>query len=359
MKVLFFAMHRKDRVPGQRFRFEQYFEYLEENGVQCELSYLISEDDDKYFYKQGHVLAKISLLFRSLMKRYKETRRIEQYDAVYIAREAFFLGGPFFEKMIAKKDVKLFFDFDDAVWIHGVSKGNRLAGIFRNAGKINKILPIADTVVSGNQFLADYASKFNENIVIFPTTIDTNVYVKKNNMAQKDSILIGWSGSFSTIKHFEIIIPVLSRIKKRYGEKIQFKVIGDGNFECKDLDIIGFPWRLDTEVEELSTFDIGVMPLPNDVWSKGKCGLKGLQYMSLGIPTLMSPVGVNSEIIDDGFNGFLPRNEDEWFVRISELVKSKELRNDVGEKGRQTVEERYSLNANKERFLSLITKLER
>ena len=359
MKVLFLAMHRKDRVPGQRFRFEQYFQYLEENGVQCELSYLISEEDDKYFYKQGHVLDKISLLFRSLMKRYKETRRMEQYDAVYIAREVFFLGGPFFEKMIAKKDVKLFFDFDDAIWIHGVSKGNRLAGIFRNAGKINKILTIADTVVSGNQFLADYASKFNDNIVIFPTTIDTNVYVKENNMAQKDSILIGWSGSFSTIKHFEIIIPVLSRIKKRYGEKIQFKVIGDGNFECKDLDIIGLPWRLDTEIEELSTFDIGVMPLPNDVWSKGKCGLKGLQYMSLGIPTLMSPVGVNSEIIDDGFNGYLPRNEDEWFVRISELVESKELRNDVGEKGRQTVEERYSLNANKERFLSLIAKLER
>ena len=359
MKVLFLAMHRKDRVPGQRFRFEQYFKYLEENGVQCELSYLISEDDDNYFYKQGHFLKRTRLLFESLMKRYQEIKTIDKYDVVYIAREVFFLGGPFFEKMIAKKNVSLFVDIDDAIWIHGVSKANRLAGIFRNAKKINKTMSIVDTVVAGNQYIADYASKFNKNVLVFPTTIDTDKYVKETNADRNDNVVIGWSGSFSTIKHFEILVPVLMNIKDKYGDKVTFSLIGDKEYQCKDLNLIGLPWSLQSEVEEISAFDIGVMPLPDDMWSKGKCGLKGLQYMSIGIPTLMSPVGVNCEIIENGFNGFLPKNEDEWFDRISELVENRELRNKLGEKGRQTVEERYSLNANKEKFLNLITKLER
>ena len=356
-KILFVAAHRLNRSPSQRFRFEQFFNYLEQNGFQCELSYLLSEKDDGIFYSQGSYPEKFYILLKNFIKRLKDVVQASRYDIIFIQREAFFTRSIFFEKCFRKVAGRIIFDFDDAIWLHDISDANKKLGWLKNPKKTSKIIQLADMVFAGNQFLADYALQFNKNVVVIPTTIDTS-YHKKTTSEKKDSrICVGWTGSHTTIKHFEYALPFLKKLKEKYSEKIYFKVIGDEDFVNDELEIKGIAWKADTEIQEISEIDIGIMPLPNDDWAKGKCGLKGLQYMALEIPTVLSPVGVNKEIVEDGLNGFLASLTDEWVEKISRLINSKELREQIGKAGRKTVIEKYSFESQKEKYLNCFKEL--
>jgi glycosyltransferase involved in cell wall biosynthesis len=349
-RVLILCLHRPNRSPSQRFRFEQYLGYLEQNGYEFDFSYLLDQQSDKIYYKPGQYGKKLMIVMRSITRRLRELMKARRYDLVFVQREAFMLGTPFFERAIAGK-VPMIFDFDDSIWLQTVSESNKKLAFLKDASKTARIIEKAALVFAGNEFLADYARQFNNNVVIVPTTIDTDVYKPVPDVKDKQHVCIGWSGSFSTIEHFETALPALRLVKERFGGRVSFKIIGDGNYYCKDLDAQGLPWIADTEVRDLSTFDIGIMPLPDTEWAKGKCGLKGLQYMALGIPTLMSPVGVNTEIIQHGENGFLPRTEDEWIACLSELIESEELRRRIGDAGKATLEAGYATKAWDARYL--------
>lgn len=354
-KVLFVCLHRPDRSPSQRFRFEQYLSFLNEHGYQCNFSWLLNEKDDKVFYSPGHYLQKAGIVLKSAWKRWRENMASEKYSIVFVQRECFMLGTPYFEKKFAKR-TKVIFDFDDSIWVPNISENNKRLAFLKNAGKTKNIIEVADLVFAGNQYLADYAKKFNKNVVIVPVTIDTDLY-KKVSKTEKRKICIGWSGSVTTIEHFATKIKALTEIKRMYQDKVYFKIIGDGNYYCVDLKTQGLPWIKKTEVEDLSEFDIGIMPLPDTEWAKGKCGLKGLQYMALGIPTIMSPVGVNSEIIQDGENGFLADSEEEWVTKLKLLIDSFELRKQLGDAGNKTVEKKYSIHANQDLYLHYFDQL--
>jgi glycosyltransferase involved in cell wall biosynthesis len=349
-KVLILCLHRPDRSPSQRFRFEQYLPYLEKNGYEFNFSYLLNEKEDKAFYQPGKYLQKARIVIKSILRRWNEVRNAKKYDLVFVQREAFMLGTAWFEKAIGNK-VPMIFDFDDSIWLHEVSKANKRFAFLKNAGKTAEIIRPASLVFAGNEFLADYARQFNSAVEIIPTTIDTTVYRPQRN-GQKDRVCIGWSGSFSTVKHFRLAIPALQRLKEKYGDRIYFKIIGDANYYCEELQTQGVAWKMATEIKDLSEIDIGIMPLPDDEWAKGKCGLKGLQYMALGIPTLMSPVGVNKDIIEQGVNGYLVKEENEWIDILSELIEDAGRRREIGDKGRDTVEREYSVSAWQEHYLS-------
>ena len=343
-------MHRKDRSPGQRFRHEQYLPYLEANGFECEVSYIIDEQADKFFYKPGNTLKKAGVALNSLRKRYSDLQKAKRADIIFLYREALFLGSTWFERQMQKTQAKTIFDFDDAIWIHDVSQANRLFSFLKNPNKTPQLITLVDKVFAGNPYLASYASQFNKDVVIVPTTIDTEEY-QRIPKPKDGRICIGWSGSITTIKHFEHAIPFLTPIKEKYGDQVYIKVIGDKTYAHEALGIQGHPWKKDTEIEDLSEIDIGIMPLPNDKWAKGKCGLKGLQYMALEIPTLMSPVGVNTDIIQNGVNGFLAEEKEEWIAKLSQLIDNPDLRSSMGKAGRQTVLDTYSIEANKELYL--------
>ncbi|MCF6351617.1 MAG: glycosyltransferase family 4 protein [Cyclobacteriaceae bacterium] len=354
VRVLFIGMHRFDRSPSQRYRFEQYFPFLEVNNVYCELSYLISEKDDKILYSPGNYVGKLRIFIKSWLHRLKDVKRVNSFDYIFMQREAFMTGTTYFEKKFAKSTAKLIFDFDDSIWLEDKNEANGKLAFLKKPSKTSTIISLCDTVVAGNQYLAEYAKQFNKNVVIIPTTIDTNWY-KPAKKEISDRIIIGWSGSFSTIKHFESAIGALTKIKSKYGDKVDFKVIGDSNYRHKALGIVGQRWRSETEVEDLQDIDIGIMPLPNIDWTRGKCGLKGLQYMGLAIPSIMSPVGVNIEIITHGVNGILASTEQEWIDCLTQLIESSELRKTLGGAGRKTVEDLYSMNANANKYLALFT----
>jgi glycosyltransferase involved in cell wall biosynthesis len=353
-KVLIVTNHRKGRSPGQRFRFEKYLGILEKEGYEIIFSNFISESDDKIFYSQGNYWGKAKIFIKNVLLRTKEALTASNYDIIFIYREATMLGTSIFERWMAKSKARLIFDFDDSIWLPNISGGNRGLEFLKRPEKTKEILSVCDFVIAGNKYLKDYASNYSENVEIIPTTIDMSYHVKKES--DKSTICIGWTGTETTIPHFLYIKESLEKVYKKYGGKVYFKLIADKHIKVPELNLETTFWKKEIEVEQLSEIDIGIMPLPDNEWTRGKCGFKGLQYMSLAIPTIMSPVGVNSEIIQHGENGFLATTSEEWESCLSQLIEDEVLRKKIGSQAQKTVEEKYSVKANEAKYLNIFLK---
>jgi glycosyltransferase involved in cell wall biosynthesis len=349
--------HRKGRSPGQRFRFEQYLEFLQQNGYSCEVSYLLNEQDDAVFYSKGHYFRKLLIYLKSLRIRRRDVQRSSEFDLIFIYREALMTGSVRFERKLKRRGAKMVLDFDDAIWVLDVSPGNKNLQWLKNPSKTAEILKISEMVFVGNRFLANYASGYNQNVKIVPSTIETDIFKRNHIKHNTEKICIGWTGSRTTLKHFSLAVPVLQKLMKKFPERLSVKLISDVNYTGNEIEVNFCKWNKESETKDLSEIDIGIMPLPDDEWARGKCGFKGLQYMSFEIPTILSPVGVNTEIIQDGENGYLASTETEWIDKLSALIESPELRERIGKNGRKTVEERYSYNAWKGKYLEYFEEL--
>lgn len=356
-KILFTGVHRPHRSPSQRYRIEQFLAHLVASGYEYDYTYIVSEHDDTYFYKPGNYLKKALFLLKSFMKRWVETFRFDSYDIIFVQREAMFTGAYFYERLAAKSKARLVYDFDDAIWMQHVSEGNKKLAFLKDPHKTSKIIKLADCILAGNEYLRAYALVYNPNTKLFPTVVDTNRYRRQSVAPSPQSqVCIGWSGSFSTFEHFMLLDDVLRKLYLKYGERIKIKIIGAPKVSL-DYPVAFAEWTEETEVYELSEMDIGIMPLQDSAWNQGKCGLKGLLYMSLGIPAVLSPVGVNLQIIKHGSNGYLPQNDIEWIDLISKLIDDKQHRLEIGEKGRLSVIENYSVDSYKEKFVGIFNDL--
>ncbi len=352
-RVLILVAHRPNRSPSQRYRFEQYLPYLQQHGFEFTWSPLLSEANDAIFYSKGNFLKKVMILLKGNAQRKKDVARFKDFDIIFIQREASFFGTSKFETLAHESGKKVIFDVDDAIWLADTSAGNKKWEWVKDPKKFEKNVSLANVMIAGNKYLADKAKQFAKaKVEIIPTTVDTSLHIPKPELRGKEKITIGWSGSFSTIKHFEEIIPVLKELNKKYTGKLQFKVLGDANYKNEELGIKGIAWNLETEVNELNSFDIGIMPLPNDEWAKGKCGLKALTYMSCEVPVVMSGVGVNTEIAENAC-AIIANTKEEWINALEELINNKTKREALGKKGRERAMEKYSVNANKEKYLKL------
>lgn len=355
-RILYIAPHRPGRSPGQRFRFEQFIEYFEANNYQITYSYIVNAWDDKVLYAKGKYLLKLWIAFKAIIIRTYDWLRCKQFDVIVIYREANFLGNIFFEKRFAASKIPVVFDFDDAIWLNDVSDGNSNLKWLKRPEKTADIVALSKVVTAGNAYLANYAKNYNSNVLVVPTSVNTEYHNIKERQ-KNGAVCIGWTGSSTTLKHFQEALPFLKKIKEKYGDKVTFKVIVDINFNMPELGIKSTTWTKETEIEELNKIDIGIMPLPDDKWSKGKCGFKGIQYMALGKPTIMSPVGVNTEIICDGENGFLAISNSDWVDKLSKLIESQSLRELLGNAGRQTIISSYSVFTQQKVLLNVFNEL--
>src|SRR5215470_4798902 len=340
MRVLALMPALYDTSPGQRYRLEQWEPLLRERGVEITFASFEDEELHALLYKRGMMRKKPHLVTRGLGRRLSLVRKVKDFDLVYILREAALLGPPIFERLIAQSGVPVVFDFDDAIFVSYRSPSNGYLSYLKFAGKTKTICRISSHVMVGNPYLAEYARQVNDRVTIIPTTIDTEKYRVPQRSEHTGPPVIGWTGSYSTVQHLDTLRGALKKLAER--ESFRLRVIGTPAYECAPIEVDAMRWRADTELEDLSAIDIGVMPLPDDRWSKGKCGLKALQFMALGIPTVCSPVGVNTDIIQDDENGFIAATEDQWVERLSRLLRSHELRQRLGHAGRVTVEEKYS-----------------
>jgi glycosyltransferase involved in cell wall biosynthesis len=243
--------------------------------------------------------------------------------------------------MLVAKGVPYVFDFDDAIYLSAASAANRRFAQLKTPRKVANVARRARLVLAGNGHLANWASAYSDDVEVIPTTIDTDLY-RPVGRPHDGPICVGWSGSPPTIEHLRLLEPVLLDLQRERG--VAIRVIGDASYRLNGADIEAHEWNARTEVEDLSPIDIGVMPLPDDEWSRGKCGLKALQYMALGIPTVMSPVGVNRAIARDGA-AILASSDTEWAQALRALIDDPELRARLGEIGRARVEKEYSVHA--------------
>jgi glycosyltransferase involved in cell wall biosynthesis len=370
MKVLFLVPYPLDSAPSQRFRFEQYFRYLDERGIEYKAQSFLDNKAWKVLYSQGKKWQKFLSVVRGFFRRDWQMLTIWSYDVVFIHREAAPIGPPLYELWIKLWGKKIIYDFDDAIWLPNTSDENRVVAGLKWHSKVAEICSWAWKVSVGNEYLADFGRRNildQEMVVVTPTTIDMGYHKSggstlrpfdqaqggSGRLGPRDSLplVIGWTGTHSTSAYLEGIYSALETLNKKYNFK--FLVISNKQ-PSRQLAVDSWQeWQKETEIEDLDQIDIGIMPMPDNDWTRGKCGFKALQFMALGKPVVASPVGVNTEIIQDGVNGFLASAEEEWVEKLSRLIEDPELRERLGKAGRKTVVERYSVEANKEKFLNL------
>jgi glycosyltransferase involved in cell wall biosynthesis len=351
-KILFIAPYPFDEAPSQRFRFEQYFNYLKENNFEIHFSPFLDQKTWKTLYSEGKVMRKMFGVVRSFLKRFILLFTLYKYDFVFIHREASHIGPPIFEFLIAKVFRKKYiYDFDDAIWLPNYSETNARFHRLKAYWKVRYCIKWAGSISAGNDYLANYTRKFNSNVQVIPTTIDTENHHNLITDYNQEKLVIGWTGTHTTMRYLDFIVPVIKELEKKYD--FEFLVISNEApaYHLKSLRFL--KWKRESEITDLARISIGVMPLEMDIWSEGKCGFKGLQYMSLGIPALMSPVGVNTQIVSHEVNGFLPVKLEDWKVQLEKLLTDVDLRKKIGEAGKKTINERYSVLSNQSNYLSL------
>ena len=344
MRVLAIVPSVYDTSPGQRFRLEQWEPLLRERGV--EISYAPFENDELHsvLYQTGKLPQKLAQVMKAFARRWASINSASDYDLCYIFREAALLGPPLFERLLGKKQIPIVFDFDDAIFVSYRSPSNGYLSYLKFAGKAKTICRISSHVMAGNPYLAAYASQYNQNVTVIPTTIDTEKYAALHRSNSSGAVpVIGWTGSFSTVQHLDTLRGALRKLART--DRFRLRVIGTPQYELEGVEVEAMPWRSETEIDDLQPIDIGIMPLPDDAWSRGKCGLKALQFMALGIPVVCSPIGVNTVIVQDGENGFIAATEEEWIQKLRQLLQSAQLRNSFGQTARAGVEQTYSARA--------------
>lgn len=355
MKVLFWVPYPQGESPSQRFRFEQYLSLLTQKGIAYDISPFWDDESWRILYKSGKTFKKLGGFIRGIFRRIASVFRLGSYDIIFIHREAMPLGPPMFEWLAYVFGKKIIYDFDDAIWLPNTSVENKIAGWLKWHRKVKSICRWSTRVSCGNEYLCAYAKTYTKQVVLNPTTIDTQhlhnpaLYLPNNH----PTTTIGWTGTHSTIKYLDFLQPIIQSLEQRFPDMFRFVVIANKKPELNLASLEFIPWNKASEIPDLLKFDIGVMPLTDDIWAKGKCGFKALQYMALEVPSIVSPVGVNPKIVEHGVTGFVASTADEWIDSLEQLIRDEALRKAMGKRSRQKVETEFSVNSNASNFLRL------
>ena len=353
MKVLFLVPYPLHKAPSQRFRVELFFPVLQKANVSYKVETFLDPFTWTILYSNASSFKKLLGVLKGFLRRlYVVLFTVAPYDYVFIHREVSPIGPPVFEWIISKLwRKKIIYDFDDAIWIPNTSNENKVVSWFKAFWKIKYICKWAYKVVGGNDYLCNYAKKFNSNVILIPTCVDVVNQHTGIKDQHTDKIVIGWTGSHSTMFFLNNVIDVLHQIAKEFNTEIIIISNRAPQFNLHNMRFI--PWNESSEIHDLMEMNIGIMPLEDDPWCEGKCGFKLIQYMSLGIPAIASPIGVNKKIIEEGVNGSLCTTNKEWYNSLVNLIKNKDLRIQMGLAGRKKVLANFSLQANAGSFLAL------
>ena len=334
MKVVYFSKY-SELGPSSRYRIYQFLPYLAAAGIVCQVRPFWGTAYFKLLAVQSWPLRFVAMVAYTplrVLRRVLDLFRANRADLIVIQDQLFPYFPPIIERLLARLQYRLALEFDDAIYL------TRFHG-----GKMPALLRLASAAIVGNETLACYASAHTPRISVVPTVIDTERVrpLDPGVGVGEEAVTIGWIGLSYNFSYLNLIQGVLQELQQSHG--VRFRVISSYAPRLAGVDVEFRRWSLEGELADLQGCQIGVMPLPDNNWTRGKCGLKLLQYMAVGIPPVASPVGVNREIVCNGENGFLVDSEKEWYDRLALLCENSELRTQMGQAARRMVEERYSL----------------
>jgi glycosyltransferase involved in cell wall biosynthesis len=350
-KILVLCPHPENHVPGQRLKYEQYFEFLRDNNYEIQVSSFMTVSFQNIIYSKGKFIRKVLWTLVGYFRRIYDLFRLPFYDGVYIFLYVTPFGPPFFEFLTRMLNKNIIYDIDDMVFLKTKSGINQSFSWLKGRRKMQYMMKHAKHVITCTDTLDTYARKYNQNTTNISSTINTDTYIPTNRYNNSNQLVIGWSGSHSTSQYLYLLESVLQNIS--ISRSVKILVIGDASFNIDGVELEAISWSENTEVDDLTRIDIGLYPLPDEPWVYGKSGLKALQYMALGIPTVASAVGMNYKVIEDGVSGFLVKNDQEWITTITQLIDDPALRARVGEASRLRVLNTYSVKVNQPTYLSI------
>jgi glycosyltransferase involved in cell wall biosynthesis len=340
-----------------RYRVSQYVPFLERAGVRCVVDSLFP---DSYITRTYAAVSRSRALLtlapwmsvwlaRRLWLLLHETSR---FDVVCLQYEAL----PYFplvcERLLFRSGRRVVVDFDDAISVNYEEHKNPvLRRLLRS--KIAGIVSMSHSVTTANRHLAEWAMQHNSNVTTIPNSVDLKKYsFGARQPCEGRRPVIGWIGTPITAKYLRLLERPLRLLRQRHD--FVLKVIGAPGFTMEGLDVRAVPWSEASEVGELRCCDIGVMPLPDDAWARGKSALKVIQYLAAGVAAVASPVGANADVLTDGQNGLLAATDEQWAAKLALLIEDRTYRDRLATAGRQTVEERFSLQANAPRLVKVL-----
>ena len=333
----------------------QFFPFLEKNGFKITVSPFLDSTYLEQLYS-GKKINKTSVL-KNYLRRFFSLFSIFKYDLIVIEKELFPYFPAIAEQILSFFKVKYMVDFDDALFHLYDQNPNKYIKFFLGS-KIDSVMRNSTIVICGNSYLADRAEKAGaKRVEIIPTVIDLKRYkTKKNNLSENKKITIGWIGTPATLIFVKSIEVALFEVLNKYNVVFQF-IGGVSGILENHPNIFYVKWTEKTEIKSISNLDIGIMPILDDKWAKGKCAYKLIQYMGCGLPVVGSFVGMNKEVIDENENGFLATTDQEWINALTKLIENEKLRTRFGIKGRGKVEKKYTLEVACNKLLSTINKI--
>lgn len=342
-------------AASQRFRFEQYLDKLAEQGYQVDQQSFWDDATWEVLHKSGHYPRKIPGLLKGFLRRLEAAAKCWRYDYVFIHLEAAPIGPPIIEAVLMLLRRRLIYDIDDAIFLAKTSSVHSIASKLRWRSKIAWTTKHSYKVSVVNEFVHDWAKQYNTEVQVVPTTIDPRYHAPTGKKTPNPVPIIGWTGTQSTAPYLDLVRPALRELQKEHKFALRVICNVDPGFDnIEDYRFI--EWTEHTEIEDLETFDIGLMPVPDTTWSKGKVGFKAIQYSALEIPPVASDVGSGKDVVIDGETGFLVPNDPEaWRSALSRMLNDTALRQAMGKRAREFILRRYSVPAQAPTFLGLFS----
>jgi glycosyltransferase involved in cell wall biosynthesis len=338
VRVLWVATY-PELGASSRYRICQFLPGLAALGVESTFLPFMSNAFFRGFYAPGRRVEKGATLLASALRRLAQVRVARQHDVVVVQREAAIIGPPVFEALTRyAARVPVVFDLDDAIFIPTHETKQRsvhgaFARLLKDPRKADRIARLAREIVVANDFAADWARGHTERVTVIPTVVDPEVF-RPAEGPPREVPVIGWIGSHSAAPQLEVVFPALERLARRH--RFALKLVGAGrDYHIPGVEVQNVPWSLDTEVEDFRNLDVGICPLFEDQWSKGKPGFKPMIYMACGVPQVSTPLGGVTEYLKDGEAGYYARTPEEWEVRLEALLTEPALRQRMGAAGRQ------------------------